>query len=184
MGRRKDPETMTKAELERELTDRQKRFVLEHLKNGGNGTEAAIAAGYSPKSAHVQASRMLNDDKVNAYRRMCARELYKAAGITPEQIGLELLTVFKRCMQGEPHLSWDSDARAYLPDGTWVFDYRGALKALELLGKQAGAFTERVEISAPEPPMSLTKMLQAAREVLKDADGGGGPAPAGAAGEQ
>lgn len=183
MGK-KDPETMSKAELERALTDRQKRFVLEYMRNGFNGTEAAIAAGYAERSAHVQASRMLNDDKVNAYRRMCAQELYKAAGITPEQIGLNILSVFNRCMQAEPHMSWDSDAHAYVPDGTWVFDSRGALKALELLGKQAGAFTERVEISTPEPPMSLAKMLEAAREVLTDAEGAGGPAPAGAAAEQ
>ena len=142
-----NPESMSKAELERVLTDRQKRFVLEYMRNGFNGTEAAIAAGYAERSAHVQASRMLNDAKIAAYRRACAQELYKAAGITPAQIGLNILSVFNRCMAAEPHLSWDSDTRSYVPDGTFVFDSRGALKALELLGKMEGAFSERVEIS-------------------------------------
>ena len=151
------------------LNERQKRFVLEHLNNGGNGTEAAIAAGYSPRSAAVQASRLLRDDNVQAYRRTCARELYNALGLTPEQIGLRIWDVFQRCMQAEEHLSWDQEAHAFLPDGSWQFDAKNALRALELLGKQAGAFTERVEITAPEQPMSLARMLEAAREVVADA---------------
>lgn len=170
-----------KAELERVLNDRQKRFVLEYLKNGNNGTEAAIKAGYAPRSAHVQASRMLKDDKVQAYRRVCVRELYKQLGLTPEQIGLEIWGVYQKCLEGTPHVVWDRDLRDYVPDGTFNFDSRGALKALELLAKQNGALTERVEISAPEQPMSLARMLEAAREVLADADGDGGKASSGAA---
>ena len=155
------------------LNDRQKRFVLEYLRNGGNGTEAAIAAGYSAKSAAVQASRLLNDDKVLAYKRMQARQVYKSIGITPEQIGLELWGVYKRCMEAEPHLSWDSDAHAYVPDGNYVFDSRGAVKALELLGKMQGAFKERVELAAePETLRVLTLAQKQARlkELLRDSD--------------
>lgn len=166
------------------LNERQRRFVLEYVKNGGNGTEAAIAAGYSPRSAAVQASRMLNLDKVQAYRRTCARELYKALGLTPEQIGLKIWAVFQRCMQAEEHLSWDSDAHAYVPDGTWQFDAKNALRSLEMLAKLEGSLVERVEVSAPEQPMSLAKMLEAARGVLEDAGGGGDPAPGTAAEHQ
>ena len=173
-----------KGELERALNERQKRFVLEYVRNGGNGTEAAMKAGYSARSAHVQASRMLKDDKIQAYRRACVRELYKQLGLTPEAIGMEIWGVYQKCLEATPHLVWDSRAHDYVPDGTFVFDSRGALKALELLAKQNGALTERVEISAPEQPMSLAKMLEAAREVLADADGGGGSAPAGAAADQ
>lgn len=135
------------AKREPELNERQKRFVLEYLRNGGNGTEAAIAAGYAPKAAAVQASRMLNDDKILAYKRTQARQVYKALGLTPDQIGLEAWGIFKKCMAAEPHLSWNSETHAWEPDGTYQFDSRGALKALELLGKMEGIFKEKVEIS-------------------------------------
>lgn len=133
--------------MAKELTERQKKFVLEYLRNGGNGQQAAISAGYSPRSAAVQASRMLNDDNVLAYKRTCARQVYNAIGITPEQIGLEAWGIFKKCMAAEPHLEWDSEQHAWVPDGTFTFDSRGALKALELIGKMEGMFTEKVEFS-------------------------------------
>lgn len=126
------------AEKEPKLTDRQRRFVAEYLKNGGNGTEAAIAAGYAPKSAAVQASRMLNDDKVLAYKRACARRIYYNLGLTEEQIALDLREIYSRCMTATPHLSWDSEEHAWVEDGSWQFDARGAIKALEMLLRMSG----------------------------------------------
>lgn len=162
-------------ELERALNERQKRFALEYVRNGGNGTEAAISAGYSARSAHVQASRLLKDDKVLAYRRMCARDLYKALALTPDAIGMEIWGIYRRCMQGEEHLSWDSEQHAYVPDGSWVFDAKNALKALEMLAKLDGTLVERVEVTAPEQPITLARMLELARGVVEDAGGGAGP---------
>ena len=51
--------------LKTELTDKQRRFAEEYAKDL-NGTRAAVAAGYSEKSAPSQASRMLKNDKVKA----------------------------------------------------------------------------------------------------------------------
>lgn len=54
------------------LTGQQEAFAREYLMPQGkdakpfNGTQAAIAAGYSPKTAASQASRMLNNVKVQA----------------------------------------------------------------------------------------------------------------------
>lgn len=39
-------------------------FVEAYITNGGNGKQAAIEAGYSPKTAEQQASRLLRDVKV------------------------------------------------------------------------------------------------------------------------
>ena len=129
------------------LTERQKRFVMEYLRNGGNGQEAAIAAGYSKRSAASQASRMLNDAKVCAYRQAQARQIYKNLGLSPEKIGLDLYEIFQRCMAAVPHLSWNYETHAWEPDGTYVFDAKGATRALELLGKMEGIFKEKVEIT-------------------------------------
>lgn len=42
-------------------------FADCYLANGFNGTKAAIEAGYAPKGAHVQASRLLKNAKVIDY---------------------------------------------------------------------------------------------------------------------
>ena len=156
-----------------ELNERQKRFVLEYLRNGGNGTEAAIAAGYSPRSAAVQASRLLNDDKVAEYRRACARQIYKNLGLSPEKIGLDLYEIFKRCMAAEPHMTWNYETHQLEPDGTFVFDAKGATRALELLGKMEGIFRERVEIEGQplRVEMTLADKQKRLMELLHGADG-------------
>lgn len=54
--------------LNSELTLQQERFVAEYIKTlpQGNGKQAAIAAGYSARSAEVTASRLLTKTKVAA----------------------------------------------------------------------------------------------------------------------
>src|SRR5512146_2851515 len=42
------------------------RFIEAYISNGENGTQAAIAAGWSARSAHVIASRLLKKDNVQA----------------------------------------------------------------------------------------------------------------------
>lgn len=46
-------------------TDKQERFVTEYLRCF-NATEAAIAAGYSPRTARVQGSRLLTNADIRA----------------------------------------------------------------------------------------------------------------------
>ena len=45
------------------LTAKQLKFTREYAKDG-NGTRAAIRAGYSPNSAQMQSSRLLSKDMV------------------------------------------------------------------------------------------------------------------------
>lgn len=49
------------------LNVRQQRFADAYLANGGNATEAAIAAGYSAKTAKQQGSRLLTNADLAAY---------------------------------------------------------------------------------------------------------------------
>lgn len=51
------------------LTPKQEAFCREYLIDL-NGKQAAIRAGYSPKTAEVQASRLLSNAKVQAYSKM------------------------------------------------------------------------------------------------------------------
>ena len=59
----KDGEPRNTAVHRSKLNTRQERFVLEYLKDG-NGTKAAMRAGYAASSAAVQASRLLNTETV------------------------------------------------------------------------------------------------------------------------
>ena len=139
---------MSLEELERTLTRRERRFVEEYERDG-NGTQAAIRAGYAAgkdnASATVQASKLLRLAKVSAYRRARANELCRQLGISAETLRLNVMEVYRRCMTEKPVLKYDAEQKDWVETGEYVFDAKGALKAMELLGKPLGAFD-------PAPP--------------------------------
>ena len=53
----------TSAPISRTLTSKQAAFIAEYVKDG-NATRSAIAAGYSPASAHVTAHYLLRHPKI------------------------------------------------------------------------------------------------------------------------
>lgn len=61
---------------EKQLTDKQKRFVREWLVDM-NGTRAALRAGYSEKSAAQTASRLMKDPAVQDYRNRLLKEQFR-----------------------------------------------------------------------------------------------------------
>ena len=119
------------------LTVRQKKFVEEYLRIG-IGKEAAINAGYSPRSAEQQASRMLAMPEVQAYRRELEQKLFDEMGISEAWIGRRLVEIVDRSMTAVPHMVWDPDERKKVHDGDWVFDAGNAIKALHELAVQVG----------------------------------------------
>lgn len=140
-----DLENLSAEELERMLDVRRVRFVRE-LMIDGNQTAAAERAGYSRKAAASQGSRLMKDAKVLAYKRALARDMFERMGYDKPQLVLKLCEILDRCMEAKPHLSWDSEKRAWVPDGTWVFDARGAVKAVEAMAKLQG-FNEKTTVS-------------------------------------
>lgn len=71
-------------------------FVSEYIIDR-NGTRAAIAAGYAPKSAAVQASRLLTTDKVrravNTHREEVIAKVQQDTGITIERTLREIARI-------------------------------------------------------------------------------------------
>lgn len=98
-----------------------------------NGTQAAIKAGYSKKTAGAIASRLLKDVNIQAYiqERLAAKDKRK---IADQDEVLEFLT---QVMRGE--------VQDQLGLETSVKDRN---KAGELLGKRYGLFVEKVDINA------------------------------------
>ena len=61
------------------LTEQKKLFVEEYLRlRCKNATKAAIAAGYSEKSASAQASQLLKNDEVSVYLEQRKNEIAQA----------------------------------------------------------------------------------------------------------
>lgn len=145
-------EAMNSREIGAWLDEREKRFASEYNKDL-NGTAAAMRAGYkggrNGASAAVTASRLLRDERVRAYRAALIRESVEDQLLTTESLVQKLLEIYRRCMQAEPVLVWDSETKRWTESGEWRFDARGAMKALEqmsrLLGLDAPA---KVELSS------------------------------------
>jgi phage terminase small subunit len=74
---------------ERPLTPRQQRFVEEYL-HDLNGKHAAIRAGYSAKTAEVQASQTLRIPKVQAAITAARQRRSQRTEITQDSVLLEL----------------------------------------------------------------------------------------------
>jgi phage terminase small subunit len=58
---------MNRGEIMAELRPQIMIFVTEYIKNGNNATHAAIAAGYSEKTASSQGSRLLKSVEVQQF---------------------------------------------------------------------------------------------------------------------
>ena len=149
------------AELEKELTAQQVRFVKELVANGGNATEAAISAGYAVKNAASQASRLLRNEKVLAYRKAYASAIYEGLGITAQSLALELEEIKRRCLEAEPHMIWDAGAREWVPDGTWLFNAKGAIAAIKMQAEIMGiAAPKKVKVDGEVRNQSLEEFLK------------------------
>lgn len=65
---------------------RRRLFVEALLSNGENVTQAALAAGFAPKSAASQGSRLLKNDKTRQLLDSRRAELLKKAELTTESV--------------------------------------------------------------------------------------------------
>ncbi len=70
------------------LSPRHERFVLEYLKDG-NGTQAYLRAGYSPRGAQPGASRLLRDPRIEAAVSAGRQRVAQALEATVERIAQE-----------------------------------------------------------------------------------------------
>jgi phage terminase small subunit len=128
-----------------ELNDQQNQFTLEYIVDF-NGKQAAIRAGYSKRSAEVTASRLLSNDKVSSRIKELVSQRAERTQITADYVLFGLKEVAERCMQHQPVMVFDYQAKKMAQrtddDGkaVWEFDSSGANKAFELLGKHVGIF--------------------------------------------
>jgi phage terminase small subunit len=73
-------------------TPKQARFAHEYVIDH-NGTQAAIRAGYTEKSAHVTASKLLKNPKVAALVRSLTRASFARVAITQDRVNEEIARI-------------------------------------------------------------------------------------------
>lgn len=124
---------------EQELTEKQRRFCDEYLTDL-NATQAAIRAGYSPRSARQLGHALL--DKQHVRDRIDARlaEMEEARVAK----GDEVLRYLTSVMRGE-----DEEVRILVADGSVeaarYVDQRNRLKAAELLARCQGLMAQNLK---------------------------------------
>lgn len=123
------------------MTPKQQAFVNEYLIDL-NATQAAIRAGYSPRTANEQASRLLAKDNISAAVAEAQAKRAEETGITARWVLTEAADVYREARQ----------------DG----DRGNALKALDLCGKHVdvAAFKEKLEVSGPDNgPIEIRRVI-------------------------
>lgn len=148
------------------MTAKQQRFCEEYLIDL-NATRAAIRAGYSPKSAKTNGPRLLENAGVRARLETMMAHLSRRTGVSAERVVRELARVAFASMPDVVDMrtatlrpdATDDDRAAIasvrVKDGD-MFTEREVrmcdkVRALELLGKHLGAFTDNVRVDGAVP---------------------------------
>ena len=123
--------------MEKDLTFRERKFCEEYLKCGRKA-EAALIAGYSEKSAAVQASKLLKRKRVAEYIKALQKEAKDQLLIDENWAVLKLQEILARCMEATPVLEWDSKKHCYVAKGQFQFDGKNAIKAISEINRLLG----------------------------------------------
>lgn len=165
------------------LNERQSRFVNEYLIDL-NGTQAAIRAGYSARTANEQASRLLTNVSVQAQLQKRMKDREQRTEINADYVlkrlveidQLDVLDILDNAGNFKPIMEWPKTWRQTLSgvdlqeimlgDVETVIrkiKWPDKLRNLELLGKHVAvsAFREQVEVSVTH---TLSERMAKARE--------------------
>lgn len=119
------------------LTPKQDTFCREYIIDL-NGTQAAIRAGYSKRTAVVQGSRLLMNANVSERIQTLMAERAERAQRSADDVLRDIEKVKASCMQEVE----DTELGAMV-----MVDPKAALKALELEGRHRKMFTDKIEHS-------------------------------------
>jgi phage terminase small subunit len=129
------------------VTPRQQKFCDEYLISG-NATDAAIKAGYSPKTAYSMGNENLNKPELKAYIETELDKIHSAKIADAEEV-MKYLTAVMRGEHTEeiPLLCGDGCQELTQKE----VGAKERLKAAELIGKRYGLFTDKVGLEGVVP---------------------------------
>jgi len=138
---------------DRQLRPREAAFLAAYQANGGNGRQAAIAAGSSPQSAEQYASVKLRDPSI----REAMRASWAEIGLTPRKIGESLLR----------NLDARKGALTMAGDEVLIADPASSVQAARVAGQMLGLM--------PDPRLEVDQRVSGAVVVQHLAGLGGDP---------
>ena len=138
------------------LTPKQQRFVEEYLIDL-NATQAAIRAGYSPRTANEQGAQNLAKLSISEAIAEAQAKREERTEITQDYVLTNIQKVIERCMQ----VQQVDNCLTQTEDGelaqAFMFKEQGALKGLELLGKHLGMFVDQKKVDVTTNGESINK---------------------------
>ena len=162
------------------LTAKQKAFVQEYLVDL-NATQAATRAGYSAKNASRIGHELLNKNQVKAAIKKVLEDRQKRTEITQDKVVLELARIaFGSArdvmawgpggVQLRPSSELMPDQAAMVAEvsettgqngGSMRLKTHDKVKALELLGKHLGMFTDKLKLDGSlDVNLGLASLLE------------------------
>ena len=142
--------TKAKPKPKKQAGDLRARFAEEYAIDH-NGTQAAIRAGYSPKSAAAAASRMLKTDKVARKVNILDAEKTQRAALTADRLMLEY-------------------ERLALLDPLDLFNVDGSMKSLAEMPEDARRAIAGLEIRSLSDIETPNTILTASLHKIKFSD--------------
>lgn len=129
------------------MNARQKKFCDEYLIDC-NATQAAIRAGYSPKTAKSIGQENLTKPDLKAYIEQQLERIHNEKTADAQEV-LEYLTAVMRGQHREQTLQLVGDGVQTITDID--VSARERLKAAELIGKRYGMFKDNLDVGGSIP---------------------------------
>ncbi len=177
MPKKDEVKSTSKGRGNAKLTDKQQRFVEEYLIDL-NATQAAIRAGYSADTAAVIGCENLIKPNIQAAIQEAQNKRSERVQISQDDVLRDLMLVRDMCMGRRSVIVTDTVKNnqegtvTAVDNPVYAFEPTGANKALELLGKHLGMFSQKVELSGTvtNQNVELTKVEFAdlAKELLAE----------------
>ncbi len=134
------------------LTPKQQLFVAEYLVDL-NATQAAVRAGYSEKTAYSVGHENLKKPEVAAAIQEAMQARLERTKADQDWIVERLVENVERAMTVEPVMVGGVET------GEYIYQGNVANKALELLGRHAGMFNDKLKLGADTSLLDLMRRI-------------------------
>ena len=130
----KQPAIKKKAGYPTELTEMQRRFCEYLVMNEGRttGKDAAIAAGYAPARATVEASELQSDPKIQMYLTKRMNEVNKSFIVNRHNYLKRQINLSKMVEDGHPHAAKAAPFESHIAKAMGIFIDRKEIHTRDL----------------------------------------------------